>query len=142
MKSKTKMGGKSNREQLYPAYYLAIVLSAMLLLEGLLLGAATPHAWEEGLEVLDISAGVELVMSDMAEVVSPMMDQVAYVAEFYRLAAVEMESLLDLSDHDVLAFPKSVNEFYRLASIEMAELLDFSDHLSYIPQVAGASISR
>jgi hypothetical protein len=141
MKSKTK-ATKRRGEQQYPAYLIAVILSAMLLLEGFLLGVATPGAWEKGLEVLDISSAVQAVASDVAVVVEPLMEQYDNVNTFYQMAATEMMVMLDVSDTDPFAFFRGVNEFYRLASIEMAELLDFSDDLAALPQVAGASISR
>jgi hypothetical protein len=147
MKTKTKTkskttGGRSKKQKAYPAYYLAVILAGALLLEGLLLGAATPRSWQHGLEVLDVSSGVSLVLADTYEVIEPMLIQIDNVTKFYEMAATETMVLFDSSDNDVLAFPRGVNEFYRLASIEMEEILDISDQVTYWPQIAGASISR
>jgi hypothetical protein len=144
MKSNTKTSKPRNsrKEKNYPAYYLAVVLAGVLILEGLLLGAATPKAWQEGLEILDVSSGVGLVMSDTYTVIEPMLIQMDSINEFYQLAATEMMGLLDSSDYDVLRFPKTVNRFYELASIEMEQMLDLSENLAYWPRIAGASISR
>jgi hypothetical protein len=146
MKEKTKnkkvtVRGNS-KEKNYPAYYLALVLAGVLILEGLLLGAATPRAWQHGLEILDISQGVELVANDSYWAIEPMLVQMDSIQEFYDLAATEMMVLLDASESDVLSFPKAVNEFYRLASIEMEKVLDLSENISYWPRVAGTSISK
>jgi hypothetical protein len=146
MKEKTKtksvrvQGGR--KEKNYPAYYLALVLAGVLILEGLLLGAATPKAWQHGLEILDVSQGVDLVMTDSYWAVEPMLTQIDSIHEFYELAATEMMVLLDASESDVLSFPKAVNEFYRLASVEMEKVLDLSENMSYWPRVAGTSISK
>lgn len=144
MKAKTKSSKtkSSRKEKNYPAYYLAVVLAGVLILEGLLLGAATPTAWQDGLEVLDVSSAVDVVMSDSYTVVEPMLTQMDSINEFYQIAATEMISLLDASEYDAFAFPKAVNRFYELASIEMEKMLDLSDSLAYWPRVAGASISR
>jgi hypothetical protein len=144
MKAKTKSSKVSmtRKEKNYPAYYLAVVLAGVLILEGLLLGAATPSAWQHGLEILDVSSGMNLVLSDSYSVVEPLLVQMESINEFYQLAANEMMFLLDASHADVLAFPKAVNEFYELASIEMEEMLDLSDNIGYWPRVAGTSISR
>jgi hypothetical protein len=133
---------KNKKEKSYPAYYLAAILAGVLILEGLLLGAATPQAWQHGLEVLDISSDVSLVMSDTFTAVEPMLVQMDHITEFYNIAESEMIVILDASDSDVLAFPKAVNEFYTLASVELEEMLDLSESFAYWPRVAGASISR
>lgn len=146
MKAKTKTKKTTTKrvrqEKNYPAYYLAVILAGVLILEGLLLGAATPKAWQHGLEVLDVSSGIENVLNDSFSAVEPMLVQIDSINEFYQMAATEMMVLLDASDSDILAFPKAVNEFYTLASTEMEEVLDLSDSFAYWPRVAGASISR
>lgn len=144
MKAKTKSSkvSKTRKEKNYPAYYLAIVLAGVLILEGLLLGAATPKAWQQGLEILDVSSSMDLVLSDSYTLVEPLLVQMDSITKFYELAANEMMVLLDASDADVLAFPKAVNEFYELASIEMENMLDLSENIGYWPRVAGTSISR
>jgi hypothetical protein len=140
MKSKTKVR-RSKMEKIYPAYYLAVILSVVLFFEGFLMGVSD-KVWEESLQVLDISASVNQVVDDMTMVVEPLMDQISYVNNFYQIAATETIALLDFSEQDIMMFPRGVNEFYRLASIEMANMLDFSEQVAYWPQVAGASISR
>lgn len=148
MKAKTKtektksVRNVKSQEKHYPAYYLAALLAGVLLLEGLLLGAATPQAWQNGLEVLDVSVGFNLVVSDTFTIVEPLLVQMDNVTTFYQMAATEMMVLLDVSEQDPLVFPKTVFRFYEVASIEMEKMLDFSNEFAYFPQVAGASISR
>lgn len=143
--SATKKPAARKKDRQYPAYYLAAVLAGILLLEGFLLGAATPQAWSEAMQVLDVSASVQVVTADLAYVFEPMLDQVGYVEEFYQLAATELMYLFDASDVDHTAFFRGVNQFYYLASVEMETLLDFSDSIALVknaPQVAGAAIFR
>jgi hypothetical protein len=155
MKSKTKSKSeksvstkKSATKQSagnYPAYYLAVALAGILLLEGLLLGAATPQAWSEAVQILDVSSSVQAVTADMAFLFEPMFNQVAYTEDFYQMAATEVIYLFDVSDHDPLVFIKGVSEFYYLASVEMESLLDLSDSLAFmktVPQVAGAAVFK
>jgi hypothetical protein len=143
-KTKTKKASpsKSRKEKHYPAVMLALVLAGVLMLEGLLLGAATPSAWQESLQILDISQDISLVVSDTYEAVEPMLAQIDHVTEFYEMAATEMMVLLDASDSDPFVFVRGVSEFYQLASVEMEQILDFSDQVSVFPRVAGSSISR
>lgn len=130
------------KEKSYPAFYLAVLLAAVLLLEGFLIGAATPAAWQEGMQILDLSRDVNVVMSDTFSVIEPLLVQIQSVETFYQLAATEAIIIFDSSYVDPLALPKGVIGFYEAASVEMAKMLDFSTALSYFPQVAGASISR
>lgn len=144
MKAKTKTNSKrgKTRSISYPAYYLALALGLVILLEGFMMGVATPKSVSEGLSVLDMSGSVHQVVSDFSAVIAPMMDQVASITKFYQLAAAELTTMLDMSNSNLLMFPKGVIEFYNLASVQMAELLDFSGQYTNMPQVAGISIFR
>jgi hypothetical protein len=141
MKTKRKKQNSKNGKS-YPALYLAVALSAILLLEGFLLGAATPGAWQQGLQVLDISSHVDVAMSDMVVVVEPFFQMYSDVNTFYQMAATELIAMLDFGEQDYFAFFRGVGEFYELASIEMENMLDLSDQFVGMGQVAGASISR
>jgi hypothetical protein len=142
MKNKKKRVRSTKKEKTYSAYYLAIILSLVMIMEGFLLGVATASSWDKAIDILDVSHAVNAVMADVAFVVEPLMDQFEYVNEFYQLSATEMTTLLDLSESDPLIFPKSVLEFYELASIELEEMLDLSENFSHFPQVAGAAIHK
>lgn len=144
MKSKTNTNSKRGKSKAvsYPAYYLALVLGLMILLEGFMVGVATPKSVSDGLAVLDMSGSVTQVVSDFSAAIAPMMDQVSSITKFYQLAATELASMLDMSNSDILMFPKGVLEFYDLASVQMAQLLDFSDQYTNMPKVAGMSIFR
>lgn len=138
MKTKPK---QISTEKSYSAFYLAVILASVLLLEGILLGGATSSTWLKSLEVLDVTSGLEQMADSVAVVVEPMMEQYKSVETFYHLAAEEMIVLLE-NESDPLMLVHGINDFYTLATVEMEKLLDMSDSLAYWPQVAGASISR
>lgn len=142
MKSKTKKESKRGETISYPAHYLAIALSLVIFFEGFMLGASTPQVVTNAFHVLDISASINQVVSDLGYVFEPMIKQAYYINEFYQLAATEITPMLDWSDSDLLMFPRSVLEFYDMATTEMAYLLDFSDQFENMPQVAGIAIFR
>jgi len=142
MKQKQKVKVIAKKETHYPAYYLGLVLAGVLLLEGLMLGATSPEAWQQGLQVLDMSDAVSIVVVDIGLMVSPMMEQVSYVNDFYQAAATEMILLIDFSDHDFMAGPRLVMDAYDMASVEVANMIDFTAQAEYWPQVAGASLQR
>lgn len=148
MKAKTKTNKTKtvrtvkSKEKSYPAIYLVALLAAVLLLEGFLLGVATPSAWQSGLQVLDISDGFTMMVDDTMWAIEPLFVQAQNVEKFYQLAATELIAIMDLEERDPLIVAKSVYSFYELASMEMEKMLDFSNEFAYFPQVAGASISR
>ncbi len=133
MKTKTKKG------LVYPAYYLAFVLGFVLLLEGFLMGVASTNAWQHGLNILDISQGVEELRADTFWAVEPMLDQVDAVTAFYHQSSTEMAVVLDTSESDPMMFIRGVNDFYHLAAVEMQELLDLSNDFLNLPQTASAA---
>jgi hypothetical protein len=139
---KNKKRSKSKKDKSFPVYYLVIALSAIILLEGFLIGVASPVDWEKSMHILDISQDVDVVMSDMYYTFEPMIEQIDNVTAFYHQSADATIALLDASEHDPMLVFDGVNEFYRLASLAMEDMLDLSDDLSYIPRVAGAAFSR
>jgi hypothetical protein len=146
-KSKTKKIKKSapsvkkvSRKNNYEAHWLAIILIAFLLLEGFTLTSTTPADWQRGASVLDVSADVAVLMEDMSTTFEPIVSAIRGVDQFYKLSAVEMMKILDLSDSDPLAdvvlVIDGVHEFYDESSNQLAGLLDYSAGFG---SVAGAS---
>jgi hypothetical protein len=144
-KVKTKTNIKKAKVKKYKVHHLGIILAAVLLLEGILIGATTKADWQKGSEILDISTAVVETMQDTAVTFQPMLDVALGINEFYQQSATEMAELLDLSDADmtneIIIVYSGVDNFYAQASHEMEKLLDLSDSISYFPSVAGASIT-
>lgn len=152
MKTKTKKKNKVAktttkkvvRSQKFESHYLAIVLIAFLLLEGILISSASTVDWQKGFAVLDVSQSITQATSDLAVVLTPVTETINNVDTFYQLAATEMTSLLDLSDNnptiELVQIFDGVAAFYEQAATEMIALLDMSTATSW-PSVAGASVS-
>ncbi len=139
-KQKTKVKIKR-----YPVHYLAFVLVALLILEGVLFGMTKSADWQQAVAVLDVSSGLAETIQNTAEVFQPSIDMIANINEFYKLAATEMAKLLDFSSaptgEEVVYIYDGVTDFYQQASTQMAKLLDVSDYVQ-IPLVAGISITN
>jgi hypothetical protein len=148
-KTKTKVtksvSKKAPKAKGYEAHYLAVILIAFLLLEGLLITSTQVSDWQRGVSVLDMSTAVAQTSSDFMLVMQPVADAIAGVNQFYQIAATEMMYVLDLSEYDPLyelsLVIGGVNAFYQEATVQLTQLLDFSDTASWPAQIAGVSVS-
>jgi hypothetical protein len=127
-KAKTITRTRRPRARQFSAQYLAIVLAAVLLIEGVSIGSVSAQNWRFGVQVLDMSAGVSQTVSDMSVALAPAVLVVRSVNNFYSLAATEMAYLLDASDQaaQLADIYNGVASFYNQASSQMALLLDAS----------------
>jgi hypothetical protein len=155
MTKKIKKSAKSSRPNQiskqraakYSAHHLAIILTSVLVLEGILFSFSTQSDWQKATALLDVSAGVSETTGDVAATFQPVVDLVDSIDQFYQLSATEMMRLLDLSDSGVgseaaLVY-NGVSDFYQQSSLQMAQLLEVSNYLqTFQPIVAGASIVR
>ena len=145
MKTKTKPKIKKSKPKKYEPYYLAIVLAAILLLEGALFSISTSQDWKNAASILDVSGAVVETIHDTASLFTPEATVVSGVNQFYQLAAVQMEELLQVSFENLSSSVEftydSISEFYLESSTQMALLLGVPNSVTR-PQVAGASISR
>ncbi len=142
-KSAAKRSYKPKAEK-YPTHYLAIVLSLVLLIEGIAIGSTTSADWQKASSVLDVSGSFSLVVSDLNSIAQPSIAMVHNIDEFYRQASVEMAVILDMSGKidGVTVVYDGIDEFYAQASIEMASLLDLSDSIPQLGQVSGIWIEN
>jgi hypothetical protein len=143
MKTKRKNGNKGKKgsrriKKHYPAWVLALVLAAVLLLEGGLANA-TAADWQEAMTMFDYSETAAFFTSNMDGLMQPVVDVIDDVNKFYVLASEEMYYLLEGEMFpEVEEVISAVNEFYNQAADEMMVVLDLSEQ----GRVAGISIER
>ena len=143
--TKIKAKKRTPKIKQYPAYVLAIILSVFLLGEGWLGLNTTKSDWQAGASVLDVSAQVSDMVSDMEFVLAPANDTIAAINEFYHQATIAALQTFDISGTaDPLAFARGVNDFYNQASDQLISVLDISNYFvsPNTPQVAGVSIQK
>jgi hypothetical protein len=135
---------RSRKNKKYSTSYLALILTTILLLEGLLFGITTPKDWKDALVILDVSSAVTETAHDTAAFFQPEAQVLAATDHFFKLASIEMAKMFDFSDmnpiNDVAEIYYGVNAFYEQSSIQMASLLDLSDSVHGLGRVSGISI--
>ncbi|MGE5392614.1 MAG: hypothetical protein ACM3NH_02625 [Candidatus Saccharibacteria bacterium] len=128
--AKTKKGSKKIRRKEYPVYLLAIVLGAVMFLEGIAIGVASGSDVRDALSILDMTGQVQEVAADLSIIAQPMVFVVQGIYSFYQLAATEMTALLSGMDLQTFVLPYSaVVDFYQASATEMYHLLDLSSLL-------------
>jgi hypothetical protein len=131
-KTKTKSKGRKKKSALfsnsYPAHVLAIVLMAVMFVEGMMFGIASAKDLSVGLEVLDVSDAVVTTKSDLAWLAEPLVVTFNGVDRFYAMASEVVMSLLEdnIVDNATIAV-EDINKFYKIASNEMTQTLDLSN---------------
>ena len=141
-------GGKTKKIKArnYSAHTLAIVLAIALILEGIVFGTATSADWQNAATILDVSSAVTTTAHDMSVTFQPLTELMGNIDEFYELATVEMEQILDLSDSQIgsemtMAY-YGISDFYKLATDQMMAVMDVSNSPLLQGSVAGISIQR
>jgi hypothetical protein len=140
-KNQTIKSKKAKKQ--YPSHYLAIILAAVLILEGVMICMTTSSDWHDASSILDVTVGLNETISDTVTFFQPVTDVVSGVSEFYKQATDQMMTLLDLSGSfsDLTEVFNGVGEFYTQASIQMAHLLDVSETPAWGGKLSGASIT-
>ncbi len=145
-KIKSKSITKKQKAQNYSAHTLAIVLAVALILEGIVFGTATSADWQNAATILDVSSAVTTTAHDVSVTFQPLTELMGDIDEFYALAAIEMEQILDLSDSQIgsemtMAY-YGIGDFYKLATDQMMAVMDVSNSPLLQGSVAGMSIQR
>jgi hypothetical protein len=143
-KSKTKNKSKkttARKARNFEAHYLALILVAVLLLEGYFVTSTHRSDWQQGASVLDISHEVSETFTELGQVFQPIADAVDGVNEFYELSATAMMQVLDISEptYELRIVTDGVYNFYQEASIQLSQLLDVTPTSSWPAHVAGVS---
>jgi hypothetical protein len=129
-KSKTKVR-RIMYKTAYPARVLALVLGGIMFLEGMLFGVTTTTDLSQGMQLLDMSAAISTTQTDLAWLAEPLVLTVNGVNDFYVLASQELIVLLeDNFFNNALSVVYDVDSFYKVAAREMASALDISGVLS------------
>ena len=140
MKTKTK------KIKNYSAEYLAIVLSAVLLLEGMLFGVSNQAMWQDAASLLDMSSSLVETSNYTLAVLEPLFVTASDIHRFYELASTQMMILLDISGSNTGSeigwIINGVSDFYSQASVQTAQVLDVSAVSSWPGSVAGISVSK
>jgi len=119
------------RNEHYPARALAIVLLAVMFLEGMVFGVTTADDVMVGIQVLDMSTAMATTKADVVSVFEPMVNVVTGIDQFYHMAAAETYYLLeDNIVNNLVTMVEDINKFYDLASQEFTYALDFSESAS------------
>ena len=115
----------------YPAKALALVLGGIMFLEGMMFGITTGADLSAGIKVLDISSAVSTTQADLAWLAEPLMTTINGVNEFYVLASQQTIVLLqDNFFNNAATLIADVDKFYKVAADEMATALDISGTVS------------
>ena len=132
MKNHKKRKSKIHRHlnQSYPAQVLVVVLMVIVFLEGAVFGGANSVEFQEGLEILDMTESVLQTKADLMMLSEPFIDTAKSINQFYGMASVEAEFLLDsnIVPH-VSGLVSDIVKFYEVASRELANALDLSDQI-------------
>ncbi|MEO8065775.1 MAG: hypothetical protein ABI643_02880 [Candidatus Doudnabacteria bacterium] len=133
------------RKKQYPTFQLAVVLAAVLILEGALFLSSNRADWQKAVGVLDMSGEISVTVQNMSLAFQPMIETAQDVNMFYQEATTQMMQLLDLDGTGVgsefVYIYNGVYDFYQQSSGQLAAIFDVSNSLPFFP-AAGTPNSR